>query len=295
MGSRVGADQRERHPARTRRDSSTNARSAASSRITATSGARSRSAGARTPGPGPRTPARVKSAWAAAGSAGGRRRASRSSVTGTSERSVTSRFESSACWPVLQQPLAVGGPLHLVRVLEHLLDTIRTRAPGRARPCRRCRARRARCPPRRPPGPARPPRARAARRTSPPPGAVVERRRPRPRGRGSGRSTSSFTSCSRSLSPETTTTWWPCSTACRARVAITSSASKPAELEDRQPEDVADPAHVRELHPEVVVHPPAVGLVLRVLLVAEGGPGQVEARCRSTPGPRPGTACAAWW
>ena len=129
----------------------------------------------------------VNSAWAAARSGGRRRTASRSSVTGRSVRRVTRRLDRSAESRVRLQALAIGGALDLVGVGEDLLDASRTRGPGRARPSRRCRARRGRCRPSPPPGPARPPRAPAARRTSPPPSCGRTSPTPRPRGRGSGR------------------------------------------------------------------------------------------------------------
>ncbi len=47
-------------------------------------------------------------------------------------------------------------------------------------------------------------------------------------------------------------------------------------LDDRHPQRLAHPADVRHLHREVVVHLRAVGLVLRVLLVAERLPRRVE-------------------
>ena len=84
--------------------------------------------------------------------------------------------------------------------------------------------------------------------------AVVERRPPSPRGPGSGpgrrRSRAAAGPCRPRPPP-------PCSpppTAWRARVAITSSASKPGSVDDGQAEDLAHPAHVGELHREVVVH-----------------------------------------
>ena len=103
----------------------------------------------------------------------------------------------------------------------------RTRRRGRARPCRRSRGRRARCPPRRRRGRARPRCARGGRPTSPRPPCGRSASSRSPRGRGSARGRRRLTSCSRSLSAETTTTFRPCSTACRAMVAIVSSASKP--------------------------------------------------------------------
>ena len=54
---------------------------------------------------------------------------------------------------------------------------------------------------------------------------------------------------------------------------MTSSASKPGQLEDGDLEHLADPADVGKLHREVVVHALPVGLVFGVLLVAEGGAG----------------------
>ena len=47
-------------------------------------------------------------------------------------------------------------------------------------------------------------------------------------------------------------------------------------VDDGQAEGVADPPHVGQLHDQVVLHPPAVRLVLLVLGVAEGRRGQVE-------------------
>ena len=86
---------------------------------------------------------------------------------------------------VALQPLAVGRALHLVGVREHRPRPTRTRAPGRARPCRRCQGHRARCRPRRPRAPARRRPALGARPTSP---RLPSRRgswRPSPRGPGS--------------------------------------------------------------------------------------------------------------
>ena len=48
------------------------------------------------------------------------------------------------------------------------------------------------------------------------------------------------------------------------------------DLDDRHPQRLAHPPDVRDLHGEVVVHLRAVGLVLRVLLVAERLPRRVE-------------------
>ncbi len=103
----------------------------------------------------------------------------------------------------------------------------RTRTRGRVPPCRRSRARRARCRPSRRRGRGRP---RSASGDTPhfASTALPSRRvAPVPSRPGLRTTTSSLTSWSMSLSAVTTTTRNPAATAWSARVAITSSASKP--------------------------------------------------------------------
>ena len=85
-----------------------------------------------------------------------------------------------------------------------------------------------------------------------------------------------MTSCSRSLSPGDHHDLVPGRHRLRGQGGDDVVGLEPRRVDDGQAEDLADPAHVGQLHREVVLHLPAVRLVLAVLLVAEGGPGEVE-------------------
>ena len=90
--------------------------------------------------------------------------------------------------------------------------------------------------------------------------------------------TCSFTSCSMSLSLETITTSMPAASARRARVPITSSASKPGIFQNGNPHGFEDAADEGNLVEQVGRRFGAIGLVLGELLHAVGGFAALEDR-----------------
>ncbi len=85
-------------------------------------------------------------------------------------------------------------------------------------------------------------------------------------------------SCRASLSAVQMKTSSPRSSPRRARVAITSSASTPGCISDRDPEPLEDAPDHGDLGDEVVGHRASVGLVVGEELGAEDRPGSVEGR-----------------